>query len=289
MPRNTTSVCAYCETPADGREDWFPRWLGRFRGMELLLDRVCDRCNQTLGRSLDQAMSRESPQAFNRSLMGIGGRHGGPPNLFRHRDQQARPPVVLNVTTTTGSDFRPHAEIVPGSNPPESRMCRQLIFLRPDGTKDSIRIKDISPEVNGEWLKEAIRAHRVEDARLVEMYCEPEDAAVPNDQREPIAWLRKSLLFAFPQARAQAQEHGILVHWQVEGETERQGLAATMRIDVTTDYPRALSKIAFHYALTVDRSITGREEQFQAVRHFVKSGGDPRPFVDFLGRSPLRH
>lgn len=78
----------YCRQPADSREDWFPRWLGRYRGVDLLLERLCDECNGELGRKLDQSMSRESAEAVNRYVL-----------------QQAR--------STNGQSFRHHLRADP--------------------------------------------------------------------------------------------------------------------------------------------------------------------------------
>jgi len=284
MTRRTSATCAYCRELADGREDWFPRWLGRHKGMQLLVDRICDACNQSLGKSLDQPMSRESPQAVNRALMQTPGRHGKSPHLFSHKSQQAQPPVVLNVAAP-GAEFQPHAEIIPGSNPPRSQIVRQLIFEKPDGTRGSIRISHISPKEDEKWLRRAIENYGFESARLVEMYCEPDDPSKAVDQRKPVAWLRRALLAAFPQSAIQAQEHGIQVNWLVDGEVEALNVAATLRVEVNIDYARALAKTAFHYALTVDRTITGREDEFQGIRRFIKDGiGPPSDFVDANAR-----
>jgi HNH endonuclease len=44
--------CIYCGADADGREHWIPRGLGAFNGDTALFDRLCEQCNQRLGREL---------------------------------------------------------------------------------------------------------------------------------------------------------------------------------------------------------------------------------------------
>jgi hypothetical protein len=112
------------------------------------------------------------------------------------------------------------------------------------------------------------------------MYCEPENPTDPREQWEPAPWLRRALLLSFPQARTHAQERGIHVHFLVNGLVEARNVAATIRIDIAPLYTRSLAKIAFHYALMVDPNISGREQEFDPIRNFIVSGGNPEPFVD---------
>jgi hypothetical protein len=70
--------CIYC--PAEGEmsdEHYLPRCLGRFRGYELLSDRVCERCNNRLS-PLDEQFCRSGTEAIVRDLLGVkGGRVTG--------------------------------------------------------------------------------------------------------------------------------------------------------------------------------------------------------------------
>ncbi len=253
--------------------------------MKLLVSRICEKCNNALGQTLDQVMSRESPQALNRALLGIKGRHTDEANIFHYKSQQPQPPVQITVAHPEHA-FHPQVELIPGSDPPRTRIVEQLVFQKSDTADwESIRIRPINPADDGRWLKRAIQRRGLESARLVQMFCAPDDATLPSDERQPSPWLRKALLFAFPQAQEQAQQHGIRVDWLVDGDVETATVASQIKIRVTAEYARALAKIAFHYALTADHWITGHEAEFQPVRAFIRDGvGSPQQFVDLAAR-----
>ncbi len=69
------TTCIYCpSTGPFGREHYIPRALGTFRGLVPLADTVCKMCGDELGRTADQAIVRNSPDALFRVIAGVSGR-----------------------------------------------------------------------------------------------------------------------------------------------------------------------------------------------------------------------
>jgi len=68
MPQDRgVGACIYCGAPADAKEHWLPSGLGRFKGYEPLLDRLCTPCNETLGRDVDEEFLRTGEIGFQRA------------------------------------------------------------------------------------------------------------------------------------------------------------------------------------------------------------------------------
>lgn len=67
-------------------EHYLPEAIGRFSGMELLNDRVCEDCNKELGRRVETQFGRAGSTVFFRWLIGVQGKNGLPPNPFYNRD-----------------------------------------------------------------------------------------------------------------------------------------------------------------------------------------------------------
>src|SRR6185312_11144 len=77
-------ACVYCGAPADSAEHWLPRGFGVIKGMTQLQDRLCNPCNNELGK-LDEEILRTGPTAFVRSLLKIEGRHGKVVSPFHYK------------------------------------------------------------------------------------------------------------------------------------------------------------------------------------------------------------
>ena len=275
--------CVYCGRPADSREDWFPRWFGRYRGVEVLSQRLCRNCNEDLGRTLDQSMSRESAEAVNRYALQIPGRHGAEvANVFYYKSQSAIPPVVATAPLP-GLDFEPLREDVPLSNPPIRATQRQLVMRDAGGLPHCI---PLPAGTDGAWLRAALHERGFADGRVSHLFCEPETADVPVADFEVPRWIRRALLSALPGVQESAREHGIIVYWLTKDCLVQENLRSEIRINLPFEYPRALAKIAFHYLLKMDRYLTGHEETFGPLREYIKHGtGAYQDFVDLNGRS----
>jgi hypothetical protein len=275
------SRCVYCSSHANSQEDWFPRWLGRYRGVERLRDRLCTDCNEELGRTVDQSMSRESVEALNRYVHQIEGRHGeAPADVFSYKSQAPEPPIVVNAPHE-GLPFKPLQEAMPGTDPPTLRTQRQLAFHRPDGSFDLIRMPD---GMTGEWLRGAIERRQLVDAKLTHAICEPEDPSIQIAEFDLPGWVRRALLYALPGVREHVKSNGIGVYWLTK-DMVAENVRSELRITLPLEYARAIAKIAFHYVLKTDPHMSGHEEAFKPIREFIRHGvGNHQDFVDLNGR-----
>ncbi len=71
-------LCIYCkEREANAREHYLPQCLGRFQNFEPLLGRLCQKCNQDIGGSLEREFCRRSPEALLRTSHWIKGQTRG--------------------------------------------------------------------------------------------------------------------------------------------------------------------------------------------------------------------
>lgn len=99
QPVQSEVTCIYCPHVADSREHWLPDWLGAFHDAGVLEGRLCECCNQRLGRELDHEMSRTGPEALDRFRLQIGdsGTDWTKSNPFNFRSQQSEPPTVATA------------------------------------------------------------------------------------------------------------------------------------------------------------------------------------------------
>jgi hypothetical protein len=233
-------------------------------------------------------MSRQSPEAVNRYVLQIEGRHGeaeeGNPFTYRSRDPD--PPLIARAPYPGFDDLQPLREHVPGSDPPVYTTQRQVVVRGPDGRPQYIRLP---PELPGDvapgWLHQALAERGLEGARLTDIFCEPADpVAAEAEYRLPPSIIR-TLVGAMPNAHRDAQEHGVSVHWLTADGGIRNDLRVDFRLDLPLEYPRALAKIAFHYFLKMDTDSTGREEAFAPIRDYIYDGvGDVADFVELNAR-----
>ncbi len=85
-----------------GREHYIPRALGTFRGLIPLADEVCRACGDELGRTVDQAIVRNSPYALFRVIAGVGLQRRGPPGPDRFPHANVLPAVALMTFASMG-------------------------------------------------------------------------------------------------------------------------------------------------------------------------------------------
>jgi hypothetical protein len=283
LSSTSTSTCVYCPNPADGREHWFPRWLGNYRNHEELTDRICDDCNQALGRELDQAMSREGPQALNRQLLGIEGRHDGKArDVFTYKGQSAEPPTISTAQGAPGIDYEPltRDSIEDGEH---IKVWLPHVVVRDSRNRPYPIV--LTPGVPEDWLRKAIEKRGIDSPRISDVACDPHNPTDPESEWEIPGWMRRLFFVAVPAVREQAQEFGIRVRWLTAGGTERIVLRSMTQLGLSALYFRALAKIAFHYVLKMDHAFTGHEAMFEQIKRFIRHGeGDARTFVDLSTR-----
>lgn len=256
MTNQNQANCIYCSTeidPSRGAGDHvIPAALGRFRD-DLRFRRICRDCNAKLG-VLEETLLRSAPEAlFRRFVQGAikptdRGKRG---STWVAAKGGARPKM-----TRDHGDHTELMEICP-ENPENTFPIDQLVIRDTEGTEHHLRL---FPDMTAESLR-----RKISDA-----------APAPNSPlylhaEEPNHDIYVNLLAELypdsPYVEGESVEAG--VH-RVRGLTEFR---------FSTDFYRAIAKIAFHYYLVVNRrGLRGDEPDFADIRRFIMEGGDHEEF-----------
>jgi hypothetical protein len=254
------STCVYCDREADSLEHVLPASFGEFERAPNLVDRICTKCNNSLGL-LDEQYSRCGPEAFFRMLYGIQGRSkhdkvnifergsaGGQRFDFKAKDENLGIEVALECENGT------------------YRQMRQLVFVEQSGKTHHLPIREGS--TSGQ-LRTAFEKLAVAKPFDVHIFYGPEEKD----------WVETLLKETWPAATFAGGTLGSAIY---------QGAAGT--IVLTNRYFRAIAKIGFHYFLTQFPQYSGREPLFKDIREYIldDKGGVDRA-NDFIGerQNPL--
>lgn len=255
-------LCIYCkEREADGREHYLPQCLGRFQNFEPLCDRLCQKCNQDIGGSLDREFCRRSPEALVRSMHWIKGQTRG--------SKKNRKPAHIYQ--------------------PEKIGGRHLYMYGPDPESG----RDIL------WQTDPAKPGAVKEISQIILFDEQGEEThyipIPNEirtGRELVDLLKaQGVTFPVPKAHviAASGDEGCVqamcneLNWNVDFQRRKGGRLPRQffKGDYSPAYFRALAKIGFHYALRFIPTITGNEGKLRALRDFIKDGvGDHRQFLN---------
>ena len=257
-------LCIYCrERQADAREHPLPQSLGGFLNYEPLRDRICQPCNEEIGK-VEQEFARLSPEAVMRSTKWVkrGGRKprkhrssfepqkiGGKHLWFHARDPESGYVLLWQPDT------------IPGSVKPLS----QFVIL--DEGHNQIGLVPVPTDIHtGRELVKLFEANEVRFPVAI-LYWK----AAPGDE---------------DRIKAMLADWGPTVEL-TRGKPGPVPGAKIFRGEVTLGYFRALAKIGFHYALTHIPTIAGSEPEFRALREFVRHGtGEPSQFLHRLDKTP---
>jgi hypothetical protein len=255
--------CIYCGAVATGEEHWLSRGFGEFRGAKQLQDRLCGECNGALGQELDEEILRTGPTSVLRSVLGIEGRHGPPPNPFHYRVMQGEPPNVMTMPCGHG-DYTILGEMYAHENGDvRARPLRQLVFRKPDGQVVPVHFP---PGYNGALLKRLLNERGLDTLQPFEMFL---DEGEQHDNPQLRSVLHEAL-GSFS-----------VVAYGGEGTAERSH--QLLQTGISLRYIRAIAKIGFHYFLATTTIVTGAELFFQPIRQFVRYGeGDWENFVTLV-------
>lgn len=258
--------CIYCPRPPDGEEHWLPRSFGAFRGNSLLKGRICTECNARLGRTLDQELIRTGHTGMTRQLLGISGRSGQPStNVFEYKAAQLEKPIEAES-----------ASIVPGKLVPI-----QAVGRNPDGTLKSVQQRTLTiATAEGDCIlvfPRAWRAQQLRDAAAARGLLGGKviraHAAPPETATEFVAASRDVIREVFGPGPIDVYETRLEAPM---AETEYR----RVRFNLSREYVRAVSKVAFHYFLWACPWIGGDEAEFEGIRRFVSDGqGDESEFL----------
>lgn len=253
--RYTNAVCIYCgSTPADAKEHWILRAMGRFKGYEPLLGRVCHGCDGELGRTVDETFCRVGPAALFRQAVGIKGRHSTQSVNPLHYGAVHREPPTRVRTWTDHEQHELLVEPILARGADHIQPLRQIVVEK-DGKRVPVPLADGWTSEN---IRVALEEREMLGARLLSVYCD-------ESERESVVGVLRDLFrpFSVPcynrtVSPLQDRADGI------------SPVVASFIVD--DDYYRAVAKMAFHYLLKWCPAITGREGEFAAVRRFISEG-----------------
>ncbi len=248
--------CIYCDRDSSyplSEEHALPRSLGEFRGFPHLINRVCAKCNEDIGK-LEEQFGRSGPEAFFRKYLNIEGRDTHDKvNPFKRGSAGAKPIDFTALDPETG------IEILWEFNPGEKtvREVRQIVFIDDKGKSYPLRIHkwmNNTDQLRTEMKKIGLDLKGKLPARVF----------ASDDEMEWVKNLVRGLGFKIkwlpPQPSAKINNPVAKVH-------------------VTDLYFRAIAKIGFHYLLSVVNTFQGNERYFLAIRRFIIKGGTVENFV----------
>jgi len=238
-------------------EHYLPEGLGRFRGtgslqgMELLRDRICEKCNNKIGSKIESQFLCAGPTGFFRWIIGIKGKKRFPRSPFYARIAGAEP--LYMAGKVSGLPYDLLFEVDAGSE--DVYPLRQIIFSHPIAGFHPVPILSGEPQKLFEYL----RRENLENAKPVHAIAAPDE----------IVWLERLI---------RALGHEPPSNW-VTTNMPPQRIQLVVNTQVTDLYFRAIAKIAFHYALKTFPQFDGHEREFNAIKDFIWNGGKPERFV----------
>ena len=247
--------CIYCSSSGPFSEEHaIPMLLGKFKGFPPLINRVCTKCNEDIGR-LEEQFGRSGPEAFFRKYLNIEGRDTHDKvNPFERGSAGAKPIDI--IAPLPEEDI----EILWEFNPGERtfvREVRQIVFIDEKGKSYPLRIR--------EWMKNSEQL--CEEMKKIGLPPGEKLSArvfAPDDEKEWVEKLVRGLGSEF--SWLASQPSAIISN-------------PAIKVQVTDFYFRAIAKIGFHYFLSVFNTFYGNESYFSDIRKFIKEGGLIKNFV----------
>ena len=229
-------------------ERYLPAALGKFKGYQPLLGRVCRPCNTHIGDTVETEFLRTGAIVFFRWLVGVGGRDGLPPSPFYRRAAGIDP--ILMTGRAPGFAYDLLFEVVPGTE--DVYPLLQVVFEHELLAQSrAVPIHDRMLE-NPERLMELLREWGLDRAK-------PIRAFATADEIPRMGELLRNLGYPPP------------ADWAVT-EFPAQKIALVAEVTVSSAHFRAVAKIGFHYALKMFPELTGLEPEFGSIKDFIWAG-----------------
>lgn len=266
---NGSQLCIYCQKALDavrGQGDhFFPAAMGEFANLARFRG-VCVPCNNGFSPA-DEQLCRCGPE----SLML---RISDPPR--RGRDESAAWVAAHGAPPPRLYTQRAGAKLIAkplGRDPRLTQTPDQIVIEDQQGQQHQI---PVSHQTNGEthYLNAAAVRRKMRDLGITGQINVRASASEENWER--VLGLIKEL---WPTGKVEdlpRTEAGLHVS---------RGPITCYATDL---YFRGLARMAFHYYLCYHgRGLQGSEPQFDAIRRFIKDGGEPEPFFASPQRSPV--
>jgi hypothetical protein len=239
-------VCIYCGQPAHSDEHVIPRFLGEFSGFPHLENRICSDCNNGFSR-LERQLARSGPEALMRVICGIHGRPEHRPGaVFTGKSSGASPveAVFKDPSSNTSALVQLKeggvGELLPCVHARDNA-GHEVDILFDDSIQSGEQLRD--------RLAKAGMLHPTGLRGIVQETDKPRLEQVLNavfDNHADGSWQRYEMPSILPPLK--------------------------LTFHPTEAYYRAITKIAFHYMLSMYPGVTGSEECFKGLRHYIRYG-----------------
>lgn len=250
---NRVGTCIYCSEKADSLEHVLPAAFGEFEGAPNLQDRLCQRCNRSLGL-LDENLSRCGPEGFLRKFYAIEGRSSHDRvNPFSRGSAGGKRIVISSWDSEIGEEV--HLEIVKGI----PRQLLEMIFIEQRSQR----------KVHLPLREDMTASQLLETIKKLEL-ASPFDLRISCDAVEMV-WVEKLVkqlwpTFNFDNAKTLSKNYP----------------GARVAFELNDRYARAIAKVGFHYFLTQFTRFSGREPIFDGIREFILKDGPIGRANDFI-------
>lgn len=249
------ATCIYCGYEGElSKEHSLPDALGTFRDRETLKNTLCDNCNNKIGR-MEEQLLRSSPVAFKRLQLGLW-------KIDVHSDEhpsyRGSNKVGPMETAIPFPGFKHELLIapVPGTN--NAVPMRQIVFKKPDGTYQPVRVKNSTK--TSEQFEANISGLDLAKAEVCFIY-DPD-----GDTERLLSLVSDRINNDKLKAKSITIPTG--------------PFDATTTIYGSKDFTRAIAKICFHHAIQHFANIRGDEDEFESIRDYILHGqGDTESFV----------
>jgi len=262
---NDKAKCVYCGSinPKWAKAHVMPRLMGTFENQPTLTKRVCAACDREIGQC-EAIIAKCTIEAVLLKHIGIIGRHKAKsPSAFR-RGHSGHPPIRM-TTIIPGYDSEIRVEPIGDSNNVD--ILPQIILIDGQGNREEVVINDPNCISIGEW---SLLVRKCLSGGVKQL-----EAIVSNEQ----AILIKHILHQF----------GITFDCRDDAKISPFQKRVLVKGSMTYDerYFRAAAKIAFHYFLCHSNLFKGSEEEFEAIRRFIRYGdGSEKDFIE-KGELPI--
>jgi len=258
--------CVYCGTknPRWAKAHVMPRFMGTFKNQPTLQRRVCTECDRAIGEC-EAVLAKSTIEAVLLKHIGVVGRHKKRSSSPFRRAHSGLGPIRM---TAEVPGYEHEVRTEPIGDAHNVDMLPQMVLIDREGNREEIVIADPDCISFAEW--------RLFVSKLCEGKVKDLDIIGLSEQQSSLVGhvLRKlGRTFDLP---------GDAVIKPFRGTALVKGSVA-----YDERYFRALAKIALHYFLLHSQVFDGREQEFDAIRQFVRYGHDDEGNCVAKGKGPV--
>ncbi len=241
-----------------------PRLMGTFKNQPTLCCRVCSECDRAIGEC-EAVLAKSSIEAVLLKHIGIVGRHKGRSTSAFRKAHSGLVPIRM---TTKVPGYEHEVRTEPIGDSLNVDMLPQMIIVDKEGNREEIVIADPDCISSGEWRLLLSRLHqgRVRDIDMI---------GLSEQQSAMVCYVLQKIGCTF----------------DLPGDTTIKPFRGTVVVKGSVIYDeryfRAVAKTALHYFLLHSKVFDGSEQEFDAVRQFIRYGNGEVPSFVVKGKGPI--